>query len=365
MLEGEGTMRIHAEFSGGNIIVEEIRGDEVRMRPDLRDTTTPWFYWCFCVEGAQGRKLTFRFPENCVGSFGAAVSSDLENWRWSGEADEDENGFTYTFGAQEERVYFCHDMRYSIERFEAFARKNPQLRRTVFARSLKGREVAAFVAGEGDEWMILTSRHHCCESTGTYVMEGAAAEYLKHPIPGVKLLLVPFMDTDGVADGDQGKNRAPHDHNRDYIQEIYPEIQALKAFAQSHRVRYFLDLHSPWHKGGRNDTVFLVTPGEGMIPRVKLLEECLKKTFSADEGAMTYDPANTMRWNEEWNVPTPKGLRTSGNFFGSLPGIFYASTLETAYFGTPEDPVSIEKLIANGSCVMKAFRLMNEKKCLF
>ncbi|MBQ5769890.1 MAG: hypothetical protein IIW08_01790 [Clostridia bacterium] len=64
-------------------------------------------------------------------------------------------------------------------------------------------------------------------------------------------------------------------------------------------------------------------------------------------------------------MPTPKGLRTSGNFFGSLPGIFYASTLETAYFGTPEDPVSIAKLIANGSCVMKAFRLMNEKKCLF
>lgn len=357
-------MRIYAGFSGANVVVEDIIDNEVSLRPDLRDSTIPWFYWCFCVKGAQGMTLRFRFPENCVGWFGAAVKSGLENWRWSGHVHEDENGFTYAFGEAEDCVYFCHDMRYSTERFEAFAKNHPQMKRMVFARSRKGREVPAFTAGEGDEWIVLTSRHHCCESTGTYVMEGAAEEFLANPIPGLKLLCVPFMDMDGVVDGDQGKSRAPHDHNRDYIQEIYPEIQALKAFAQANRVRYFMDLHSPWHKGGRNDKVFLVTPSDWMKPRVRLLGECMQQTFAACPNAMTYDPVNNMPWNKDWNVPAPEGLMSSGKFFGGLPGIRYASTLETAYFGTPEDPVSMEKLLNSGKCLIQALRLMDEKEVI-
>jgi hypothetical protein len=39
----------------------------------------------------------------------------------------------------------------------------------------------------------------------------------------VEVVIVPFMDKDGVEEGDQGKNRKPHDHNRDYIGEsIHP-----------------------------------------------------------------------------------------------------------------------------------------------
>lgn len=357
-------MRIDTAFPGGNLIVEDIIDNDVLVRPDLRDTTIPWFYWCFCVEGAQGQTLHFRFPKNCVGWFGAAVSTDLENWRWSENVDEDENGFSYAFGPQEERVYFCHDMRYSVERFERFAAAHPQLERFVLTYSRKGREVPAFTAGEGDEWLVLTSRHHCCESTGTYVMEGAVEEYLRNPIPGVRLLCVPFMDMDGVADGDQGKSRHPHDHNRDYIQEIYPEIKALKAFVHARRIRYFLDLHSPWHKGGRNDKVFLVTPSDWMIPRVALLGECMKQAYDACSQAMIYDPANNMPWNEDWNVPAPEGLLQSSGFFGRLNGIRYASTLETAYFGTAEDPVSMEKLLHNGKCMIQALHLMNEKEVI-
>ena len=33
----------------------------------------------------------------------------------------------------------------------------------------------------------------------------------------VEVLAIPFMDKDGVEEGDQGKNRKPRDHNRDYI----------------------------------------------------------------------------------------------------------------------------------------------------
>ena len=41
------SMRIDDRFPGGNIVVERIDGDEVHLRPDLRDTEGWWFYGTF------------------------------------------------------------------------------------------------------------------------------------------------------------------------------------------------------------------------------------------------------------------------------------------------------------------------------
>lgn len=50
-------MTIHNNFIGGNIKVGEINGDSVTLANEFRDTTEPWFYRAFCVEGAQNRTL--------------------------------------------------------------------------------------------------------------------------------------------------------------------------------------------------------------------------------------------------------------------------------------------------------------------
>ena len=47
------TMLIHQNFIGGNITVKEIDGNTVVLENELRDTTGDWFYWAFCVEGAE------------------------------------------------------------------------------------------------------------------------------------------------------------------------------------------------------------------------------------------------------------------------------------------------------------------------
>ena len=60
-------MRIHEDFTGGNIVVKEQVGSTVMLDNELRDTVGDWFYWAFCIEGAQGETLTFRFPENRLG----------------------------------------------------------------------------------------------------------------------------------------------------------------------------------------------------------------------------------------------------------------------------------------------------------
>ena len=74
--------------------------------------------------------------------------------------------------------------------------------------------------------------------------------------------IVPFVDKDGVEDGDQGKNRRPHDHNRDYKLRIYPEVRAiterLPAWSDS-KPLFFLDMHCPWLRGGDDPN----DPGKG------------------------------------------------------------------------------------------------------
>ena len=79
---------------------------------------------------------------------------------------------------------------------------------------------------EGYKKVLLTSRHHACESTGSYVLEGVIKALCENPIEGYEFFVVPMTDFDGVCDGDQGKNRIPHDHNRDYdpdVPSIYSE----------------------------------------------------------------------------------------------------------------------------------------------
>ena len=80
--------------------------------------------------------------------------------------------------------------------------------------------------------MILTSRHHACESTGSYVLEGVLDGLLQHPMENLQVICVPFVDYDGVVDGDQGKYRLPRDHECDYgrdVPPIYPETAAIRA----------------------------------------------------------------------------------------------------------------------------------------
>src|SRR5699024_2891825 len=76
--------------------------------------------------------------------------------------------------------------------------------------------------------VLITARHHAGETAANFVMEGiissilneADLQYLRKY---VEFSFIPFVDKDGVEDGDQGKGRNPHDHNRDYRKSpIYP-----------------------------------------------------------------------------------------------------------------------------------------------
>ena len=346
-------MRIHADFECGNIKVLEQDGDRICLQNEMRDTEGDWFYWAFCVEGAQGRTLTFTLDKKWVGYHGAAVSHDLIHWHWT-DSRESESSFTYSFGETEEKVYLAHDLVYSPSRLDTVL-KELQLTAQTLCQSRRGRDVPFLRVGQGSRNIVLTSRHHACESTGTYVLEGFVREYLASPIEDTCLLIVPMIDYDGVCDGDQGKNRAPHDHNRDYIEEpVHPETRALMELAGREGAYLAFDFHAPWHINGRNDRVFIVRKDETKKPLFDLFGTLLQA--QCGEGTMRYDMANDYPPNTKWNRDdTP----TFATFFRNIPGCCLSFTLETTYFGTAEDRVTEEKLLGTGRAFCRAVRLFD------
>ena len=323
-------MTIHTDFWGGNIVVERVEGDTVYLERDLRDTEGDWFYWAFCIEGAAGRTLSFRFSSEArVGRFGAAVSHDLAAWHWSESGSG--SSFSYTFAEDENKVYFAHHMLYHTERFGELCRRGNFVPE-VFCRTERGRELPAVRIGEGDRWILMTARHHACESTGSYVLEGAL-DVLMEKLPAeYSVLVVPFIDYDGVIDGDQGKNRKPHDHNGDYIDApVYEVVRRLIAFAEMHDLCYFFDFHSPWHMGSQNDRVFFSHSTEAMKPFVCAFGEYLKAETAGCE--MKYTGAWDVGPNELWN--NEKRLN-SKNYFSRLDSVRLSVTMETPYFGVTD-----------------------------
>ncbi len=342
---------VTTDFTGGNGKVLELRKDFVRLEPDLRDTQTDWFYWAFCVEGAQGRSLVFDFGDKeWIGPFGPAVSHDLQNWHWL-NGNSSGSRFTYSFSPQEERVYFAHNMLYLPDRFFAFARLH-RLQVQALCVSEQGSRIPCLMVGEGKIKTVLTARHHCCESTGSYVLEGVLEAFIKNPIPDVSLFCVPFVDYDGVLRGDQGKNRFPHDHNRDYTRAQaahYPSVAKIREYIDTHKVLFGFDFHSPYH--AVDEFVFQVQKTWDRLDRLQHFGDLLKDSITND--SLQYDPAHDLKPDVGWNTV---GTPTSSTYLLEGNESCVAFSLETPYFGSSHDRFSQQKAVALGRCFTEAFR---------
>lgn len=343
-------MLIHKNFVGGNIVVKEQNGNIFNLENELRDTTDDWFYWAFCIEGAENKTLIFKFQKHRLGYFGPAVSYDLINWHWADSVDGD--SFTYNFKENETKVYFAHSMLYHPDRFLRFVSKH-NIKVKELCKGYKGSSVPCVKFGGGNKSIILTARHHACESTGNYVLEGVLEELITNPIPDTKVFCVPFVDFEGVIRGDQGKSRAPHDHNRDYSYEeesIYPECNAIKEYAKINGCHFGFDFHSPWHANGINDTVFIVQNSIEKADKLNRFGEIFEESIS--KTSLKYEHKNDCPFGKGWN----KENRQFSNYMKKRKENNIAFTLETAYFGTEENKVNADKLLELGRCFAKALK---------
>ena len=347
-------MKIHQEFTGGNIEVEKIDGNHVYLKNQLRDTEGTWFYWAFCIEGAEGETLTFHFEEHRLGYYGPAISHDLESFKWLNSLDDD-NTFTYTFAENETKVYFAHDILYHPERFYEFCNKK-SIEVKEFCKSNKGNSVPFITFGNGKKTVLLTARHHACEATGNYVLEGVLENLLADIPEDYNFICIPFADFDGVVNGDQGKQRIPHDHNRDYVKEeppIYAETKKIREITDNGNVVFGFDFHSPWHKGSDHDNALIVHSSKEKKDLFDEFGKFFEQEITPD--AFKYYTKNDLFVGRSWNVG---GSHTFASYILNNSNGKLAFTLETPYFGTKDKQnVFTEKSgIALGNSFANAFR---------
>ena len=341
-------MEIDSLFPGGNIVVDSVTDSDVWLHQDLRDTKIDWFYWCFRVSGAAGRSARFRFTTSrALGVRGPAVSLDSgKTWAWLGAEVVNDNSFRYSFPthASEVRLSFgmpCQESHW--RQFMADMGNHPTVLQGILCVTEKGRDVEYVILRcENDQprhRVVITCRHHCCEMMANYVLEGlvgwilrdTAAEWLRKC---VEFLFVPFMDKDGVEDGDQGKWRRPRDHWQDYDGDsIFVSTRAIRERIPNWgngRICIGLDIHCPHISGPHHETIYLVGSHFDRIdPEQRRFSQILE---SSADGLLPFLAEDFLPFGESWN--TSKNYadgREFSSWIAGLPEVVLATTIEVPY----------------------------------
>ena len=359
-----GKIEISSDYPGGNVKVmriDEVAGI-VKVAPDLRDTNGLWFHFDFTVRGAAGQKLHFQFPNSkaaYLATLGPAISSDGGvTWRWlrsDGTRHEPQNAFDYTLGKDENETRFAVSIPYVQKNWDTAAtrwRGKEGVKFDVLCKSQSGTrdtELLRIPCRKGNaKWIFaFTARHHACETTANAVMEGVIDEILSGSKEGewirdnADCVFVPFMDKDGVECGDQGKNRRPHDHNRDYVAEIYTSVRAFKNLLtkeSSGKQIVFFDLHSPYirsrGKANSNDSAFtFATPDPVRGRRI----ETFRRLWAEEQKGKSlvydgkYDEGGSKGQNARLNKARKSGLQNSRGWVDGLPNCWLSVCGELGY----------------------------------
>ncbi len=379
--EPEKGWHLSADFPGGNIVIDSIVDNQVYVRPDQKGTDTAkgeWFYWQFKVENAQGKALEFVFnQDHAITKNGPAYSRDQgENWHFLyPDTLVDTNAFSFQFGRQDSAVLFCMTIPYVQSDWERFIESamsdGEYIERSFLAETNKGRKISYYRIKNPDQelerTLFFTSRHHACESTANFVLEGVIEAFLgklqtgDSLVQGIQLIVIPFMDLDGVQLGEQGKNRPPHDHNRDYLQFFYPTTRAVDSIftriTQGTKT-INIDLHSPWIKFNQNETLFFIgQEKEAFAQRTKQLAMLIDSLY---QGVLPFkSEKDVFSFGKDWNNRTMEESFEDQLFsfsqWGALQdNVCLATTLEVPYSNVRGEVLSKDNLRAFGVSLLNS-----------
>ncbi len=296
-------LRIHAGFPGGNIIVEEYFADAVKVRQDLSMCSSWWFWWYFEAENLSDQPFTVRFVFTEGAPFGTAgpcANINNTHWHWLGRECVENNTFEFKFTPEIKSCRFAFAIPYLVPDLDSFLRDHPDITRSVLTKSSESRPVDLLhiPSKNGQFAVFLSTRHHASESIANFVLEGLLDCRCQNQgilQDCVDFFAVPFMDVDGAENGDQGKNRTPHDFNQDYGKFIYRSTAAYCELIRRNHARFLLslDLHCPSHN---QSTIFWVeSPIRGDLD---LLRSALYET---QHGQLRYDGKNDISFGIEGN----------------------------------------------------------------
>jgi hypothetical protein len=347
-LNAGNNLKVFSDFPGGNIVVTRISGDTVWVKPDLSFTAGEWFYWYFKVSGVSGKTVNFKFDQNNVfAKYGPAYSiNNDENWKWYGENRVVDNGFSFTFSQRDTVGFFSIGFPYTEKDLNKFLKSLPNgecLIVDTLCLSPENRMIEKIIIPSAEKTpkyrVLITVRHHACEMMASYVLEGIIksvlnnrnTEWLRRK---VEFMIVPFMDKDGVENGEQGKNRIPRDHNRDYSGEaIHRSTAALRTIIpvwSDNKLKIALDMHCPWISGEHEEHIYSAGSSDPEEEQQQILFSQLLEKNSTGELKLYHK--NFLPYGKSWN--TDKNYSQGMGFrewASSIEGVSLASSIEFPY----------------------------------
>lgn len=364
VIAADSGLRVLLGYPGANAAEVAVDGDTITARPELRDAGDDWlFYWNLGIESDVSRTVTVSFPEEVVGPWGPAVSQDRGEWSWLGaDASVDRTAFRYEFD-QGERTYFAFSLPYVQQDFEQVwddVGGGVHIGRSTLTTTERGRTVPVLRIGdsEANTHAVFTCRHHACESPASFVLDGLLSRLADGPPESWCAHVVPFVDLDGVQRGDQGKQRLPHDHNRDYaesngvtddIDPLYPATGAIKRYVRrlDGTIPLALDLHSPFKWGSPHDRVFFAGAPAGASDADRRFARVLDDESDDRAGSLCF------RAEEGFAEPGGRGGSATFTAFLDREGATVSRALEVPYFGTGENQVTPDSCRGLGRAVAR------------
>jgi len=369
-------------FPGGNIVIDSIAGNKVLLHQDLNDTeASNWFYWNFRVKGAAGKTLTFEFTHpwgnerkllNVIGVRGPGISLDSgKTWDWMGTSSVEGTSFYYKFLSDQNDVRFSFGMPYTSEQLVEFLKKyknHPNLDVNNLSITRAGRLVERLhlgnIHGNAKYKIVITARHHASEMMASYVLEGIMKYFLEDNTEGkwfrenVEALIIPFVDKDGVEEGDQGKLRRGRDHNRDYAGEsLYASTRALRNYIpvwSKGKMVAGIDLHCPWIRGEDHENIHLVGHQDKYVwtEQQKFSKLFEKETANS---LLPYYSTSDIPYGALWNIDTNfANGKSFAAWATSLKEVKLATTIEIPYANSSGKIVNQTSSRALGKDLAKA-----------
>lgn len=354
-LEKENMMTdfsLDKNYPGGNYLLKNKENNTVSISTDRSDTSRDsWFYWNFKATSETERTVTFKLSgcDQVLSASGAAYSLDNgKNWDYLTESAY-KREFTYSFKAGQ-TVWFAVTVPYQLSNLKTYLNTLSAYDRaevSVLCTSEGGREVPLIRVGSktAPKAVVFTSRHHCCEATPSYMLEGLV-DYLcsKTGMPDsifdtYCFYIIPMVDIDGVENGDQGKDRIPHDHNRDYDEGLYAPIRAIKALAETLDIPFFMDLHCPMLQ---TDKPYLYYH-EDDAETISAFSDLLVRQTANSESENPILFLGTTNFKDSNYTSCAKG------YFYNIAGAPFSTTLEFPYTGRTNDVYTIQRMYNFGT----------------
>jgi hypothetical protein len=360
-------VRLTTSFATGNGVISVggggvVGGDNaVVLDTDLRDSVGERWYWHLSATAAADTELRIRMAKPLlIGRFGPAVRTVADyGWLWRSEAPDTGFDLRITAGTT---VWASATLPYGMANLRTFRDSlGKDLSGTTLATSEGGRGVPLLRSGSGsaDRVIVLTCRHHACEATASYVLEGAVGGFVERArrddriARRCELIAAPLMDVDGVQRGDQGKARTPWDHNRDYgPSSRYRAVAALRAMlATEDRPIYALDLHTPGLRGELEERPYVVISAERRDADTAGHLLTLLNTSAPGHACRGVRP---LVFDHAWNTASSTGQRCCAAWLRSVPATRLATTIEYPNAVDQGLPVTAARARAFGAALMDA-----------